>query len=152
MEFKVRNLNNKLRLSIRENIFPLTLSGDNFSQGYIATITILIVMAVILAVTATASLVAIGNAQSSLSAYKGENQYVFTDGCAEDALLKSLQDNNYAGGNITRPEGTCAVTVSKNGTNWTIDVIGSASDYQRKVELLINRKSSGITLTQWQEI
>src|SRR5579859_5860305 len=74
-------------------------------NGYIAILTVLIISAVVLAIATTVSLLAIGEAQSGLSLFKGEDTLTFIEGCMEDALLKTRNSNGYAGGTITRPEG-----------------------------------------------
>jgi len=128
------------------------IRNTQFFRGYIATSTILVVMVVVLALTATASLLSIGEGQSSLSLLKGEETYQFMDGCAEDALIKSWNDVNYTGGNITRPEGTCTVSVSKSGSDWTLNISTTNTDYKKNLEVKINRGATGITLTSWKEI
>lgn len=125
-----------------------------FNKGYIALTSVLIICAVGLMIASTASLLSIGESQSALSLSKGEEALAFVEGCAEDALLKSQQNINYNGGNITRPEGTCQVTVdSKTGTVWTITVTNSNIFYKRSIMIIYNRPASGnITITSWKEI
>lgn len=121
-------------------------------KGYIATATILVIMVVVLAITATVSLLSIGEAQGSLALTKGEETLSFVEGCAEDALLKARASAAYSGGNITRPEGTCTVTVnSKVGSTWTMTVSTTATDYKRTVRVVFDRTTS-VLLTSWQEI
>lgn len=122
-------------------------------NGYIALVTVLILSGVALAIAATVSLLGIGVTQSALSGSKGENALQLAEGCAEDALLKSQQSSSYNGGNITRPEGTCVITIQKSGTNWTIDSTTTQTDYNRTVELQFTRTTgSPISVTSWQEI
>src|SRR5258708_427526 len=89
-------------------------------NGFIAITAVLVIAAVALAIGTTVSLLSSGEGQSSLALFKGEDVLTFAEGCGEDALLKSRQNSSYAGGNITRPEGTCVVTVSKAGNVWTV--------------------------------
>ena len=125
-------------------------------KGYIALITVLIVMAVVLTTASTVALLAIGEAQSGFSLFKGDEVLSFVDGCAEDAMLKARADPNYNGGIITRPEGSCAITiVSKVGSpivTWTIRATTEATLYKRAVEIVFNRAPTGITLTSYKEI
>src|SRR6266576_3010630 len=109
------------------------------SQGYIALITVLIISAVALTVSASVSLLGIGIAQSALASSKGENALQLVEGCAEDALLKSQQSSSYNGGNITRPEGTCVITVLKNASNWTIIATSIQTAYNRTVQVKFAR-------------
>jgi hypothetical protein len=127
------------------------VSMENMQRGYIALITILIISAVVLGVASTASLLAIGGAQSSFAGIKGENALQLVEGCAEDALLKSQQNSSYNGGTIGRPEGTCVVSVAKNGNKWTLTVTSTATDYNRTIQVKFTR-GTGLSLTSWQEI
>lgn len=124
-----------------------------YRQGYIALITVLIISAVALAIAATVSLLGIGVTQSALAGSKGENALQLAEGCAEDALLKSQKSSSYSGGNITRPEGTCIISVSKNGNNWTITSTSTQTDFNRTVQINFVRTSgSPIDISSWQEV
>jgi len=121
-------------------------------KGYIALITVLIISAVALAIAATVALLGIGAAQSAVAGSKGENALQLAEGCAEDALLKSQQSGAYNGGNITRPEGTCVITVNKSGTNWTIIDTSTQIDFNRTVQVsFVRNTGSPIDLSSWQE-
>ncbi|MBI2049367.1 hypothetical protein HYT32_00425 [Candidatus Roizmanbacteria bacterium] len=125
-------------------------------KGYIALITVLIVMAVVLTTASTVALLGIGEAQSGFSIFRGEDTLSFVEGCAEDAMLKARVNASYNGGTITRPEGSCAITVvSKIGSptvTWTINITTADTLYKRTVEIVFERSETGITLTSWKEI
>jgi len=120
-------------------------------QGYIALIMVLTISAVALATATTVALLSIGEAQSGLALFNGENTLTFVEGCMEDALLKSQAAATYAGGTITRPEGTCTITVSKNVNVWTITATTTATIYKRTIQAVVTR-SSTLTITSWKEI
>src|SRR5258708_36089207 len=117
-------------------------------KGYIALSMILIISAVVISVATTVSLLAIGEAESSLTQQKGEDTWNFVDGCAEDAMQKIHDSTSYAGGTITRPEGTCSVTVIVGDPNWDITVTTTATAYVRKVEIKATRGST-LTISSW---
>jgi len=121
------------------------------NQGYIALSMILILSVVIVAVAATVTLLSIGEAESGLTLTKGEDALSFVDGCTEDALLKARARASYTGGTITRPEGTCTVTISKAGSTWTITVSTTATTYVRTIQTVITQDGYGDTLTSWKE-
>lgn len=130
----------------------LAIPKKEKSKGYIAIITVLIILIVMSAIVTTVSLSSIGELQSSWSQTKGEDALSFVESCAEDALLKAKASDSYNGGNITRPEGVCSVTItSKVGSTWTMVVTTTASDYKRTIEVIFNR-GSFLTITSWQEI
>jgi len=127
-------------------------------RGYIALITVLIVMSVVLTTVSTVALFAIGEAQSGLALSKGEDALSFVEGCVEDAMLKARADANYSGGYIARPEGTCIITViSKVGSptvTWTMkaQTDTTVTKYNRIIEVVFNRSGTGIALTSWKEV
>lgn len=120
-------------------------------RGYIALIAVLTISAVVLAISTTVALLAIGEAQSSYALTKGEDTLAFVEGCMEDALLKSQKSSSYTSGSITRPEGTCAVTVSKAGNVWTLTASTTDTKYVRTIQAVVTRGSS-LTITSWLEI
>ncbi len=123
---------------------------NNQPSGFIALVTVLIISAVALSTASTVSLLAIGEAQTSLAMNKGEENLQLVEGCAEDALLKAWASNSYNGGNITRPEGTCIITVAKAGNNWTITATTTATSFNRTVQVAFNR-TNGIVMNSWNE-
>lgn len=121
-------------------------------KGFIAISSVLIIAAVVLAIGITVSLLSIGEGQSALSLTKGEDTLSFIEGCTEDTLLKSKASSSYNGGNITRPEGTCTITIdSKSGNDWTATISTAATEYKRTIRVIFNR-GGAITLTSWKEI
>ncbi|HSW96875.1 MAG TPA: hypothetical protein VLF89_03540 [Candidatus Saccharimonadales bacterium] len=120
-------------------------------KGYIAILTVLIISAVVITIATTVSLLAIGEAQSSFALFKGEDTLTFVEGCMEDALLKARNNNSYTSGSITRPEGTCTITVSKAGTTWTVTATTTSTQYVRTVQAVITRGSQ-MAITSWKEL
>jgi hypothetical protein len=125
------------------------------NRGYIALSMILIISAVVIGVATTVSLLAIGEAQSSLTQFKGEDAWFFVEGCAEDALKEIHDNSSYGGGTISRPEGACRIdtALSSPPSSWNIKVTTNESNpkYQRTVQIQATRGST-ITITSWQEI
>lgn len=124
----------------------------NQQKGYIATITVLVLLVVVVALVTTVALLSIGEAQGSLALTKGEDTLQFVEGCMEDALLKVRQSPTYSGGTITRPEGTCSITTSKSGNTWTVTATTTATNYVRTIQVVATRTGQGVTLTSWKEI
>ncbi len=139
------------KIKINKNS-PFSILHSPFTHGYIALSTVLIISVVVIALSTTVSLLSIGEAQSSFAQLKGEDTLDFVEGCAEDALLKARVNAAYTGGTITRPEGTCSVSISKAGSQWTIDVTTTATAYIRTIRVVCNRTGTGLTLISWKEI
>ena len=127
--------------------FPVSNKNDG---GYMAIAMVLILTAIILGIMITVTQLGIGEGQASLALSKGEDTLGFTEGCMEDALLKIWSDPSYTSGTITRPEGTCTVTVSQVGNVYTVTTTGTATNYKRTVEAVVTRGSS-MTITSWKE-
>lgn len=123
---------------------------NKMQKGYVAIVTVLTISLVALVVAVTVSLLAIGEGQASLAYYKGEDTLSFVEGCMEDALLKIKGSPTYAGGSITRPEGTCTITISKVGSTWITTATTTATNYKRTVQTVVTR-SGTLTLTSWRE-
>lgn len=122
-------------------------------KGYIATLTVLIVMAVVMATATTVTYLSIGEAQSGFALFKGEDTLAFVEGCVEDGLLKSRADASYSGGPIERPEeGSCSIVISKASIPWTMTVTTSITTYKRTIEVKYTRNPTGIVLSSWKEI
>lgn len=120
-------------------------------SGFIALSMILIITAVVIGIATSVTFLSIGEAQSGLTQQKGEDTWNFVDGCAEDALEKIHNNASYAGGTITRPEGTCSITINAGNPNWDITVTTTATTYKRTVQIKATRGTT-ITITSWQEI
>lgn len=121
-------------------------------KGFVAITTVLILSAVVVAIAATVTLLSIGEAQSSLSLYKGENNLSFVESCVEDYLLKIRADSAFGGGNITHLGETCTINIKTGNPGWDIVVSSLDSSYQRQIEVVFTRNPTGIILTSWKEI
>lgn len=122
------------------------------TKGYIALTTVLLVSAVALIVTVTVTLVSLNEGQSSLASSKGEERLSFVDGCTEDAILKIRNSASYAGGTTTTPDGNCTIVVSKVGTVYTVTASPADTTYVKKIQAVVTRGATTVTITSWQEI
>ena len=113
---------------------------------------VIILVAVVIAIATTVALLSIGEAESALTLTNGESTLNFVEGCAEDALLKARANTAYTGGNITRPEGTCSVSVSKAGSTWTLTMSTTATTHVRTIQVVITQDGYGDTISSWREI
>ncbi len=120
-------------------------------KGFIAIVTILMISALVLLVSLSVTAMAISQLQGSLGQTNGEEKWYLTDGCVEDALLKIRAGPSYAGGSITRPEGTCNVVVSQAGNVYTLTVNSASTSYNRTARVTATR-SGTVTVSSWKEI
>lgn len=117
-------------------------------KGFVVISTVFILLAVALALGVTVTILSVSNAQTSLALSEGMDARGLLDGCVEDMLLFSRASASYAGGTITRPEGSCSATLSKVGTVWTA-TMRTNGDYNQAATIVFNRASSGVTLVSW---
>ena len=122
------------------------------AKGYIAITTVMLISAITLMIAVTVTLVSINEGQSSLASSKGEERLSFVDGCMEDAILKIRNSASYAGGTTTTPDGNCAITVAKVGSVYTVTASPVDLTYLKKVQAVVTRGASTVTITSWQEI
>lgn len=125
------------------------------SKGYIAISSVVIILAVILALTITMSYSAIGEAQSGLAVHLGEENLYGAEGCAEDVLLK-IRSSATAVTSVSRPEGSCSVTYALSGpTDWDMTVTFQSTtdaNIRRSIRVVFVRGATALTLTSWNEI
>jgi hypothetical protein len=122
------------------------------SRGFIAISTVILVAVITLAIAVMVTYISLNDAQSSLASFKGAENLNFIEGCTNDAILKIRNSASYAGGNISYPEGSCSVTVSKAGTTYTVTASPVSTTYQKKIQAVVVRGSTTVTISSWQEI
>src|SRR3972149_11622396 len=104
---------------------PSSKTPQDDKKGFVAITTVLILSAVVVAIATTVTLLSIGEAQSSLSLFKGEDNLSFVEGCVEDVMMK-IRSNPAFGEpigtpvNITHSGETCVVTVNSKTGSGTI--------------------------------
>lgn len=127
---------------------------QNKKNGYVAILTVLILLTIILGSVVTTSFLSIGEIQSSFALYQGEKTLALVEGCVENGLNRIRYNPTLSGTfAFTTPEGGCTVTIiSKVGNVWTIRVSNQASQYTRTVEVIFTRNQSGISLSSWKEV
>lgn len=120
-------------------------------KGYIAISSVLVIMAVVLIVGTSVSLLSINEIQLSLSNKKSDEALDLVEGCTEDALLR-LSEDNLIPATITIPDGVCSVTInSQTGNDWTFTVTGSFNNYTKSIQVDANRQSN-VEVSGWTEL
>lgn len=127
------------------------LETSGKTPGYIAISTALIVSLVVLLASVTVTMLSINEGQSALSITKSEETLGFVEGCAEDALLKLRANNSYIGGSITRPEGTCTITVTGAASPWIVSATTTATDYKKSITVTVGKTGNKLNITSWRE-
>lgn len=86
-------------------------------RGVVAMITVLVLMAVLLAIGIAVS--AVGRDEIVLSRVfqDGEDAFALADACVEEGLERLKMNGAYAGGSFTQDGGTCTIAVTNLGGN-----------------------------------
>lgn len=124
------------------------------SSGYIAIMTVLILLVFSLALLLAVPYLSIDGAKLALALSQGETVLAGLEGCAEDALLLALRDESYAGGTYTYLGMVCEVTIEKSDPLWTLSLTGSQFGITRTLEAAANRTVGNpgvLTLVHWLE-
>lgn len=127
------------------------------SSGYVALSLVLVMLAVIIVLTLTMTYSAVGEAQSGLALFQGEENLQQAEGCLEDYILKIRSNPSFTAQNIDHPDNsggiiTCTITINSGNPNWDITVSTQTTNYKRNVRITFTRASTGITLVSWGEI
>ncbi len=123
-------------------------------KGFIAVITVLMILVFSLSIVVGTAYLSIGSAQSARILSEGEEALQLTEGCAEDALLHGVRDENYTGGSYEYLGGRCNVNITKDGQIWMFDISGTKNVLKRSVEIIATRQiivPATFVLQSWHE-
>lgn len=122
----------------------------NNDGGYIAIASVLVILAIVLLITLSVSLLSIDGSQISLNSTLKEGSNRLVESCVQEALLK-LNIDSVLPLTVTLPEITCSVTENSHvGNVWNFTVAGTAGNYNNSVIVEATRDTT-ITVTSWQE-
>lgn len=121
------------------------------SRGFVVISTVFVLLAVALALSTTVTLLSVTNAQTSFTLSEGASARALLDGCIEDVLLFSRTNVSYVGGAVTRPGGSCSVSISKAGNRWTATVRTNGA-YDQAASVVFDRLGSGVKLVSWHAV
>ena len=123
----------------------------NNQGGYTAIASVLVITAVLLVVTTTASLTSIATVQQSLSYKKADEALFLVESCVADVLL-TLNKTASMPATITIPEGSCTVILNAQvGDSWDFTVTGNFIGYTRSIQVVAQRTSE-VLIESWVEL
>lgn len=120
-------------------------------RGYIALVSLLMISAVALGIALVVAPLSISEAQMSLSVKKGNEARYVAEACAENALEMIKDSPAYSGETLSILGGSCTISVSTAGNDWTVISVAEKDNYSKTIEIQLTRLSS-ITLNSWQEL
>lgn len=123
-------------------------------RGFITLMSVLVVGAIAVAMTASLLLLGVGNSRTSFAVEQSNQAKALANACAEEALEQIRSSVSFTGsGNLSFGQGTCTYTVtSQGGQNRTVVVSGTVGTIKRKVEIIISSITPTITPVTWQEV
>lgn len=126
---------------------PLRPDHGKRPNGFVLTIALIIVSAIIAIVMISAALESIVNVERAALSVDRVETSQSAEGCMEEALLRLNWDNAYAGGSVTIGSVSCTIEVTGSGSTRTVTVSstlnGGTYSYTAQVNL------SPFTVTQW---
>jgi type II secretory pathway component PulK len=128
------------------------MMGENKKvKGFIALITVLIILAITLAVGISLSLGSISETRTGLQKTQSSTAYYLANLCTEEALMKLKENSNYAGNEIINMEnGSCEILPIEG--NWIIKVLANSSGQVRKMKIVISQINPEMIINSWEEV
>lgn len=112
----------------------------NYTQGFIALTTALVLSAVFLSVGISAARLAVSGGQETTSAYSSDKAQIMAESCAEYALFQLQESVDYLGGEtIQIGNETCDILLvgGSGNTDRVIQVESTVSEFTRHVEVVV---------------
>ena len=137
--------------NLKSKITNFQSSDLRIQRGFIALITILIILAIVLAVGLGLSLLSISETKMSFQKYLSSQAYYLANLCAEQALMKLKEDSNYIGNEtINMENGSCSILPIEG--SWTIKISATSADQVKKMRIIISQINPEIVIDSWSEI
>lgn len=135
-------------------------TGKNMTapRGFIALITTLVVMTVLISVGAVISRIGQNQVALALVYNDGEQAFAIADACSEEGYERLKLDNTFTGTSFSLDGGTCTLVVTNlGGNNRLITGTGTYFNAIRIVEANVTIKSNGqgnshkVSINSWKE-
>jgi len=136
--------------------YPITqLLNFSNQKGFIALISVLIIAALVLAISIGVSLRSVEETNMSLGEQESHRALALADLCAEQALMKLLSVLDYSGNEsiIIDGESCDILTIGGSGnSDRTVQTRSTVSGYTKKVEVEVSRISPTMEIVSWEEV
>lgn len=138
----------KKTVMIYKKTYPLFL----ISNGGQALITLLFFTVIAINVTAAAVVIIMLNSLSGAKLQQGVVAYEIAQTGIENAKLRLLRDPEYTGESLQVGDGTAAISVSKNDTQYTIISRGTIGNSMRQIQLAASYSANLLVVSSQEEI
>jgi len=122
------------------------------SRGFIALTAVLIILAIVLAVSISLSFRGINETQMSLQKNQSSQSYYLASLCAEKALMDLKQTNGAYGGTggwVDIENGRCNVLVEGS---WVLKVSAVFANQTQKIKIAVDQINPKMIINSWQEV
>ena len=119
--------------------------------GMAALFVVIIIGAAALIMTLSSSFLGIGELESAYVGEKGNEALSLSEACAEEALRRLRMDDAFSSSSLNFDNGSCTITVTTDGFDRTIDVLGVVDNYYRRIEVSSTISGTTVTVNGWQE-
>lgn len=119
-------------------------------NGYAALIMVLSISVMLVVIGVSVAIISINQGQMSTIEQKKEVELAFVESCAAEALMR-LNKTGAIPSTIILPLGTCSITSTNTGANWTITATGSQENYTKTIQISATR-TTNVDVVSWNEI
>jgi hypothetical protein len=119
--------------------------------GFIALITVLIILAIVLVVGLGVSWLSFSEAQMELKKGQSLQSFYLANLCAENALMKLKENINYSGNETIEIEGGNCQILPIEG-KWTIKTISNFQNQVKKIKIIVSQVNPKMIISSWQEV
>lgn len=138
------------KFKIRKLLKAISYKLEASAKGFIALITVLIILGVVLLIGLGISQLSMGEAQMSFQKSQSSQAYYLANLCAEEALMRLKENIGYPGETISDIEnGSCVILVEGN---WTIKVSADFQNQTKKMKIVISQVNPEMIINSWQEV
>lgn len=130
---------------------PNSLAQAKSQAGYVALTTVLVIMAVLILLSGSVTILSIDEGQAARGSIDQEQALAVAEGCVGEVLLE-LNEDGTVPASVVLPEGTCSVTLdSQAGIVWTFTVSATVDNHTSSIQVTAERDTT-VLLTSWQEV
>lgn len=123
------------------------------NEGFIALITVLIILGIVLLIGLSVSSLSVGEAGMSLQRLQSSQSYYLANLCTERALMELKEDSNYAGENMPNIEnGSCTISVILVDSNREINIYADFQNQISKMQIIVSQINPEMIIESWQEV
>lgn len=118
-------------------------------RGYIALSTVLIVLALVLLIGVSTSLLSVNDLQSADSGKQAAKSSNLAEACVQDELMKMIKKTSISTESISLLGSTCSVTLNLQvGNIWDFTVSANENGYYKSIRVNVTRDVT-LTINSW---